>query len=656
MKQSKQPLVTYLFLTLFSVTSFSQGLKINNSPSYKEAETFLFNLGFENYIQKAQHTLATEQNLDVISKAALQKTLKYYLQIEGVKNISALTYALLDGVSCGREQVCVERDMVIQTIVQQTQSFPLISLEPFAEQARKGYQVLQGEEASDYRIDYLESRGVERYNLEKQNILRILKYVALRQRLLSTAEEVKNFEKHVDQNLHEILEPNYLPNTRQQNRHLGRGLTAVYIKWAQEKKCISCVDKLKTAMRKHDVQLEQVIGANFRMKNNEQDKLLQLKNGDLALEYSSGGQSYLISMGLKPTQPDDLKIAKEHKLINSYGKMPLVVLNPGYGFVKNRQHQNYPLTEDQERLLQFHWDPNMSRGFSHVGIVEVKQDPKTKISLAWIWDIFPQNDRVGVVRPMTPEGFAYPERFTRIGFARYNPEKMRQKFLLQKQTRGFMSVVWKSSGSKMAVKDATSERLVPLMDATTNYEWPSLIQQNELEQLIEKSKNMSGDEWFNNEALPRVFSQIRDYIYGRNALVFAKDLVNAKSMAYCSQLITLAYLQSLNFDLQTNTDKYRSLPHLAGTIAPSMLTQKVSDRIIAPAGLVWQSDATEMVVQMNFSRERIKAQQELDANGKSVAQRYADLTYFPTLDQSVSIVEPLQEINKEKIDNDDDED
>ena len=670
MKNIKNLFSVCFALTTISATAFSQTQSFQAHEAYKATEQFLYNLGFEDYVQKAEKTLSTEKNLDVVSEAALKKVTVYYKQIDSVKNIAALTGLLLEGISCRQEKKCLERNMVVKMVAQQAQSFPLISLEPFSNVAQQKYRVLIGEKASDFRQDYLENRGVERYQLEKTNILKILKYLALRQNLLKTPNDVEFFEKFTDDHLHEILEPNYMANSRQQNRHLGRALTAVYMRWAKANQCSECITDLKNEFDRQDIQIEQIIGGNYRMKNDEMDRLVQLKSGDLALEYSSGGQAYLISMGLEPIDMDDYKIAEENKLINNYQKMPIVLMNTGYSHSKNRIKQNFELTDSDQRIMQMYWDPNMSKGFSHVGLVEVKKDPATGISLAWIWDIYPQGDRLGVVRPMSPEGFAYSERFIRIGFSRYNPEKLRQKFIAQKQSRGFLPIVWKSSGSKMAVKEdkrmiqpiskkgreqAKNDRIVPLIDPTQTYEWPSMITQTELDELVKKSQTLQGEEWFNQVALPRVFSQVRQYIYGPQALVFAKDLVNAKSMAYCSQFVALSFLQSLNFDLQTKADQYRTLPQIAGTLMPSMLSQDLKERIIAPAGLVWQSDATEMVVQMNFHRTKLQKQQEILPNWQTVAQKYHSLTEIYGLDKVVDIQKSLKQIDKERVDNDDDE-
>lgn len=639
------------------------GPTVFQRTTFYDGEKFLIGLGFERFIDKAQQTLNSGKKIDPVSRAALKKTLTYYRQLESAREISALTYSLLENTACFKNEECPERDLVVRVIAQQTRPFPLIALEPLSPEAQAKFKTLTGDAASEFRQEYYEERGVERFTQEKTSIAKILKYISLSQKAFRNTAEEAEFEKFVDTQLYEILSPNYMANSRQQNRYLGRGLAAVYVKLAKDKNCELCMIKLKNELALNDVKIEQVVQANYRLKNDETDQLIQLKSGDLALEYSQGGEAYLISMGLKPSTPADKRVAKDNKLISGYGRMLPTVLNSTYSYIKDRLKKNYVISEDQQRQLDDYWDPKASNGYSHVGIVQVKTDAATQISLAWIWDIYPQSDAVGVVRPMTPDGFAYPERFIRIGFARYNPEKLRQKFLAQKAAQGYLPVVWKSSSSFMGLKstheqapeDAEDKAILPLVDKTKNYEWPSLISKENLNGLIEKAKSMNGEEWYQTEALPRVFSQIREYIYGQNALVFARGLVNAKAMSYCSQLVTLAYLQSMNFDLQTHTDQYRTLPKVAGTVMPSMLGQTLDERIIAPAGLVWQSDAFESLTQLNFSRARGNSQQILSVDNKSVAAKYAELTAFPALDKIVVLQNSEKTFDQELIDDNDDE-
>ncbi|MCM2354418.1 MAG: hypothetical protein NDI63_12445 [Pseudobdellovibrio sp.] len=638
------------------------GSTVYQRATFHDGEKFLIDLGFERFTEKAQQTLNSGKKIDPVSKAALKETLNYYKQLESAREISALTYSLLENTDCFKSEECPERDLVIRVIVQQTKYFPLIALEPLSSEAQAKYKTLKGDAALDFRTEYYEERGHERFTLEKTNIAKILKYMSLRQKAFKNPSEEAEFEKFVDTHLYEVLSPNYMANSRQQNRYLGRGLIAVYVKLAKDKNCTLCMNKLENELALSDVKIEQIIAANYRLKNDKTDQLIQLKNGDLALEYSQGGEAYLISMGLKPAAPVDKEIAKSNKLISGYGGMLPNVVNPAYKIIRDRLKKNYVISEDQERLLEDYWNPESSKGFSHVGIVQVKTDAATQISLAWIWDIYPQSDAVGVVRPMTPDGFAYPERFIRIGFARYNAEKLRQKFLAQKSEQGYLPVVWKSSSSFMGLKSThepapedAQDKVLPLVDKTKNYEWPSLISKEELNGLIEKAKSMNGEEWYQTEALPRVFNQIREYIYGPNALVFAKGLVNAKAMSYCSQLVTLSYLQSMNFDLQTHADKYRTLPKVAGTVMPSMLGQALDERIIAPGGLVWQSDAFESLVQLNFGRARGKSQQILTADNKSLAAKYVDLTAFPALDKIAVLKNSEKTFDQELIDDCDDE-
>ena len=57
MKNLKRIFSVCLALTTISATGFSQTLSFQSQEAYKATEQFLFNLGFEDYVQKAEKTL-----------------------------------------------------------------------------------------------------------------------------------------------------------------------------------------------------------------------------------------------------------------------------------------------------------------------------------------------------------------------------------------------------------------------------------------------------------------------------------------------------------------------------------------------------------------------------------------------------------------------
>ncbi len=620
-------------------------------PSYGEAQEFLVRIGYEDFVAKAQQTIQAKTAQSSVSAAMLKKVSEYYKYLNSSRDLAALSYAFLRQADYLPPSQKAETHALILTMaLQQVQPFPLLALEPIF---NKEILNSKGSAAAKKRATYIEDRAMQRYLTEKSNILQVLSYLATQSHLYSSLPEQTAFEMWADENLSYALEPQYMIGTRQQNRHLGRALIAVYVKHAIETKNYEALQNLKTRLAELKIELSEILMAKYKLVRNGQTELLQLRSGDLALEYSLGGQAYMISMGVQPATAEDQKIAKKFDLISNYKNIPIAT-SAVADRATQKLKENHFLTEDEERALQEARDPEISRGYSHSGLVEIKTDAMTGISLAWIWDIFPQNDSLGNVRLMSPEGFAYPERFLRIGFAQYNAEKMRNAYVQQIEARGYLEIVWESYESDMVANE--NGRLKPSVVQSKRHKWPARITKNETMSLYEKAKQQSADEWYNRELLPRVFNQMRQYVYGPNALVFAKGLVNASSMAYCSQIINLAYLQSVNFDLQNHPDQYRPLPIFLGKTIPFLVPLDFKDRVIAPAGLVWQSHIIEDMHQMNFNRERELIQKVSDSPETTVAARYTNLLSNFSATKAVKLTILPKPIQRAPIDPEDDED
>ncbi len=323
-------------------------------------------------------------------------------------------------------------------------------------------------------------------------------------------------------------------------------------------------------------------------------------------------------------------------MISSYLNIPMFASQSMFTRAIKRKKQNYVLTDSEEKIIQDYYDPKVSPGFSHCGLVDVRQDPNTKISLAWIWDIYPVQG-TGGVRVMTPDGFAFPEKNLRIGFARYDSAKLLTSFKKQILERGFKAVVWESDGSKVIVND--DKITVASIDKSKRSQWLSNIDESTVLSWTKLPVEQASS-WYQNLLLPRVFKQMRSYVTSEKALLFAADIVDGEAMAYCSQLIRLAFLQGGNFNLQTSPDQFRKLSKFIVTHSQTDLN--LPPGFVTPAGLAWQSDIIETVVQFNFDRSRVEYQKSspfVIENYTRYLERDAEVKYF-NLVTAPELIEP----------------
>ncbi len=597
--------ITFLVFTIFYFTSsvHAESLELSKqvlAPFY-QSDTFLTQLGFKDYVGLAEDTLDKNDDIHPVSKLVLEKNLDIYAPLQSAKYIGNLTYAFL----VLNESLPVEqRNKNIQTVIniatQQIAAFPLIGLEPVQGEE---YRIARGKNALEIRTEYLTNRAVTRHSTEKQNLIKSFTYL-YQQLEAGPTKSVAVFQTWIDRHLNKALLETYTMSNTQQNRYLGRAIVSVLVKYARDKKYSALEARLSSQLQTMDIVLTDLVSGKYTAPDKQPS--LQLKSGDIALEFSNGQDAFFTSVGVKPTSPENLKVAQQFNLISSYSNIPVFISQEYYNKALDKKKSNLVLNETEEKILVDFWNPKISKGYSHAGIVEVNTDKETGISLAWVRDIYPKQG-IGGVRLMTPEGFAYPERYVRLGFARYNPEKVLQAYKQQIETRGYKQYIMDSNESQVLI-NPDREQEEPYLNKAKRHKWPSKISKNEVDQLIQKASSMTAQDWYQNEFLPKVFQRLDEYASGKDALAFSFNFENTRSMAYCSQLVRLAFLQATNFDPVSTPDKLRSLPEIVAKYYPEKVAIDTEGGFVSPSGLVWQSSIIENHVHYNFSRQRAELQ------------------------------------------------
>lgn len=575
-------------------------LSVNDSETrklYETSEKFLTGLGFKNYSTMATKTLQNPNGIHPVSLLALQDNARFYKSLEEMKSLANLSYAFLaknQKLSSAAQEHNLQ--ILLNIAVQQTMPFPLVALEPVLDPQ---YKTARGRKAMDIREDYLYARAQERFQIEKSHLLKAYTYL-YKQFESSSASELKEFQQRLDHSLDSILKETYTNSEAQQNRHLGRALLAVIVKFARDNKLSSLEDRLRQQLASVNVHMDDILTAKYRpLTLDKNQSAIQLKNGDLAFEFSNGQDAYFTAMGVMPGTPENNALAKKYDLMNTYSNIPLFISQKFYNDALERQRSNLVLSNEQTRVLNDFWDPYISKGYSHVAMVKVLRDSQSGISLAWIHDIFP-NEGFGRVRVMSPEGFAFPERNIRVGFARYDAKKVLQLFKQQIKERGYLDVIFESRES--SVVDGS-----PKINPAQRFQWHSEVQQDVVNKWMSLREDQA-ENWYQNQLLPRVFKMIEEAIYSKEALVFANNMMSARSTSYCSEFIKLAFLKGGNVDIAPISDQLRDLSKIAAKYYPEKVGIEENESFVSPNGLVWQSQILQSHMSFNFSRARVERQ------------------------------------------------
>lgn len=536
--------------------------------AHDEEVLFLQRLGFNDLVSEINKS-QTNQNLSKVSAIALKENKEKYQIVNEARELSVFVYKQISlGLSNPRIQDKAAR-------------LSAHLLRPVVEM--KNIQIPQYFR-DDYKSDqykketskYLEAAIDEIQNKELQYLSAFtidLIQDSLK-RLLTEPEKIDvilMYKKYLDlrANHTDIAGTNYL----------GRALVVLLVRHARLQKSFELENKISLYLEKQKDFLNNYVSSSYSLISREGElKTIQLKSGDFVHEYSNEAESYLISAGVLPGNTSNKAMADKLGLVNSLTdirKFP----SPQQGkSIEDKIRSNEPLNEKEQFLYMQTKSSTTGLGFSHVGLVSVKNDEQTGIALSWVLDVFPSGDYAGG-RYIGLEGFAPPEKIQKIGFSRYNAKAFMQYFKMRKAKEGYLPYVWKTYEA-----DVTNEG-TRINQSPRKVFLKSKISENEMKALLSFSEE-DAQKWYEQQIVPRVLRAMLDNVVSEQAVVFAKSFINIEGAKYCSQAIVLAYLQAVNIDPQPTYDEWKKTVAILGRLIPKIGSKlDLGERIISPSGL-----------------------------------------------------------------------
>ncbi len=600
-------------LTLASeVAPLSSLLTETRLVYYKEADSFLKRLGFEDFVGEINNTLVENKNISDISLFALRKSRAELRSFNAVRDLSSLTYAVLKSASNSADSK-LQIKLLTSLIIQQLKPFPHMTAEPLPIEEIVKIKPLPIEEGMVLRNKWIVNRANDRFFEEKLNVLKL--YMSL---LKMNEKEHNNWVKALDRVLFRGLADPYTLEKRQQNRLFGRALIVTLVKFLRESKNTSAELELKNKLRQNGLYLESYVLGYYVADAGKNDlRGHQLLSGDIALEYSHGQEAFFTSLVIQPQSSENKTAAVTNHLNNSLLDSYKFFDTKKYYALLDKRDTYREWSAEEKTIYSDFWNRDYANGFSHVGMVKVHEDEASQIKVAWIWDIYPEKNKIGSVRILSTDEFAYPSGMLKIGFLRYEPEKLLASLRGQYKKRGFLKNIWE--GYSSFIGKLPTGNLVPSFEGDSRYTWQTKVDQKDVERWV-NSENLSGDLWFKDEALPRVFSRLRSYLVSSEAKLFADGLISAKDMLYCSQLVNMAYLEGINLDLQNSPDRIWEFLKYASDSIKNVLKLNIKDRIVSPNGLVWQQDIFKNLFTAYLDRSDV-INQRSQVN-PTVAQKY----------------------------------
>lgn len=599
--------------------TLSQLLSTDDMHIFKESDLKMRQLGFEDYAAEATQSL-NDTSISSVSKLALKKNASYLNSLNASRELANLAFVLLQK-SITSSSFDKEIDIFTAVLEQQLAPFPLLTREPLSAEQEEKIQALNTTDAMKLKRSFYYDRASNRYLIEKRNLVKAFSkaFLIAHPESVGDVNKIADLERWLDQNISDAIIDAYSTEVRQQNRFLGRALSLSLVRFFRTQNLKIEEAKLKYTLSKSGIYLQNQINAQYVFKTEQGDlRGYNLKSGDIAFEYSHGQEAFFTSLLASPQESADDSNAKRNNLKNSLWDATKFLDTDTYYDVLDKRDSRKKLTAKELKIYENFWNRKYANGFSHSGFVEVRKDNELGLSVAWIWDIYPENDKVGPVRLMTPEGFAFPEEMLKIGFLSYDPYKILKSFKGQVKKRGYLTEIWKGYSSFVGkYADGSSG---PSIDTDIPYTWKAHVDKATVLRWAQ-TPDAEADRWYFQEVIPRITKRLRSYAVGPHAALFADGLVTAKDMYYCSQLIAITYLEEINLDLQNSTDKVWTL--ISYLTPPGRMAKglDLKSRLISPNGLIWQDDIFGNLFYTFLDRSRVKAQET--QKSPTVAESYS---------------------------------
>jgi hypothetical protein len=565
-----------IFLLLLAYSGFTWA-----APRSAERD-FLEGLGFQNYTREIDKTLEGSE-LEPSQRVTLLGLRKRYELVDLARELSLGIYNI---IKPRLNDPAVEAKSV-RLAAQLLRPHSLLSNEILPasitkERDPKTYQAL--------RQDYLFELGTTEFREESAFILTAildLMNSAGRPVLSSSGQITKVGDvQRLERTLTRYLVAKYEMLEVQNTFYFGRALSALLVRHSRLKHQPNIEADLKDLVIAQEDRLENYLSSTQYIRDRTgKFATASLKSGDFANEYSMGADAFYIAIGVRPGSAANRHMAKEQNLVGSLHSALFFATPNEQEEIMGKYRTNQPLTKGEQRKFQQIKKLDNIKGYSHVGIVVVYRDAESGIEMPWILDIYP-SDGVGGMRFIGPEGFAFPERFQKVGYVRYSADKFMTHYHRSIQKYGYRSNIWQSASTVYDDNGQVIDERGPMVDV------PTRVSREEV-QYLNSFPPSSAQSWYDEQIIPRVLKTMRSYMTSDKVLSFAFGFSNTAGAAYCSQLLALAFLQAVNVDVQSTPDDWIFPVKIAQLLKINFDDYELNQRIVSPSGFAWQADLVQ---------------------------------------------------------------
>ena len=564
-----------LFFFTLLLLAFTEGASAFSWNTDTKAEQFLQRLGFKDYSTAISQTLLNPKLTDV-TKKVLSGNSERHEVVNTAKDLSLKIYG------------AVAKDLNDPSTQQKILKLTAHLLRPHAllsdlSLPTKIKSISEPEKFGEARENFLSEIATQRFLREKQALLTTIVDLILTAKHHSdgsAAEIINDLQDDLDNYLRVKFQYLEFQNTP----YWGRAMAALLVRHSRLYSRPEIEQNLKSLLNQQNDWLENYVSnRQFLFNENDQVQTFTLESGDFANEYSHGTEAFYITIGVKPGGRANSKFANKLHLLGSLWEVALYPSPEEEEQIVAKIRSNQPLTEKEQKKFERMKKSTSIKGYSHVGIVEVKEDKESGIKMPWVWDIYPNSD-FGGIRFIGPEGFAFRERFQKVGYVRYDSRKFLSYYKQVFSKSGYQENIWDAHEATIndngeitpdLSKPTALKTKISRQDAKTLASYPSRL----------------ADYWYKNLIVPRVLKMMEKYLISEDALGFATGFSNVKGASYCSQALVLAFLQGADIDPEKTEDRWSDFLLMSKKFNLDLSNYfDLNNRVIAPSGFAWQAD------------------------------------------------------------------
>jgi|GEM_PF-4578238 hypothetical protein len=532
------------------------------SPEANELREFLYRLGFEDLSAQIKATQKSEGSMNEMTRRQQEQNYRSYQTINASRELAILVFQSVQASLKNQKDLDLFIDFTAKML-------DLHRIPPTTNYPAEIMNIPHDEAKSIVLADWL---AKQRRKVMAQQTTDIVADI------LTVTKQTQSLDDALTRRLFSltgvIVDRMYFDSLIGDTKFLGRALAGLLARYAHQNDRPDIMKALSKSARSKGQYLQNFIGTTWIIEDKSGLRRVPVENGSMILTRYMDFESLAISIGAFPSKFKDLFRAQSQGMRGNFLAAPFFVepedLADGLKLshkIKNAISQS---------------DVFFNSGLSHIGWVNVKEDPSTGIKMSWTFDCYGQmvadltssESNKGGVRLSGLEQFLNPSHHSRIYIGHIDPAKYYKWSQQTVEKLGYPKDGVLFEATVPVLKDGvfTVDEKAPLDP------WKTEISEKDF---FELHRVQNTETWYKTVST-RFTNQMTRFITQGVFFQWIEDGVYLKGGAYCSQIGELAMAVANGLSLEQNPTRWHPIVAIVASIgrfAQTMIDHKILPKI-----------------------------------------------------------------------------